>query len=182
MKRFTRTESSTTSTFLIDALGSTVALTDSFAAVQTSYSYDPYGVTSTSGSASDNPFQFTGRQNDGTGVYYYRARYYNPTWGRFVSQDPIGFGGGINLYAYARSTPTLNIDPNGLAALGPYSPIPIPGGAGQCSFISPSCEHAFQRCVQVAPAASVKCYESWKLCDQGFATIFPGGGGALGGR
>jgi RHS repeat-associated protein len=127
-ERFTRTESSTTSTFLIDALGSTVALTDSSAAVQTSYSYDPYGVTSTSGSAGDNPFQFTGRQNDGTGLYYYRARYYNPAWGRFVSQDPIGFGGGINLYIYARSAPTMNLDVFGLQSSSLPIRIDPPGG------------------------------------------------------
>src|SRR5262249_44740697 len=43
-----------------------------------------------SGSPSDsNPYQFTGRENDGTGLYYYRARYYDPTWGRFISEDPL---------------------------------------------------------------------------------------------
>jgi RHS repeat-associated protein len=112
-ERFTRTESSTTSTFLIDALGSTVALTDSSAAVQTSYSYDPYGVTSTSGSVSDNSYQFTGRQNEGTGVYYYRARYYNPVWGRFISEDPAGFRRGANLYRYAGGNPISRNDPSG---------------------------------------------------------------------
>src|SRR5258708_5754929 len=96
-ERFTRTESSATSTFLFDALGSTVALTNSSAAVQTSYGYDPYGVTSTSGSASDSPFQFTGRQNDGTGLYYYPARYYQPACGRFISEDPSKFARGANL-------------------------------------------------------------------------------------
>lgn len=40
------------------------------------------------------PTKFTGRENDGTGLYFYRARYYNPTYQRFIAQDPIGFAGG----------------------------------------------------------------------------------------
>jgi RHS repeat-associated protein len=64
---------------------------------------------------SANPYQFTGRENDGTGLYFYRARYYSPTFQRFVSQDPIGLaGGGPNLYAYAVNAPTIFIDPFGL--------------------------------------------------------------------
>ncbi len=80
-------------TFLTDALGSTMALA-SAGAVQTSYGYDPYGVAQITGTASDNPFQYTGRENDGTGLLHYRNRYYNPGWGRFVSEDPIGLRGG----------------------------------------------------------------------------------------
>jgi RHS repeat-associated protein len=113
-ERFTRTESSTTSTFLSDLLGSTVALTNSSATVQTSYRYDPYGVTLSSGIASDNPYQFTGRENDCTGLYYYRARYYRSAWGRFISEDPIGLAGGPNLYTYVSLAPTMNVDPTGL--------------------------------------------------------------------
>ena len=58
-------------------------------------------------------FQYTGRENDGNGLYYYRARYYNPSIGRFISEDPIGFRGGINFYAYVRNNPTLFKDPTG---------------------------------------------------------------------
>ena len=74
------------STLLADALGSTVGLA-SGGAVQTRYGYDPYGVSQVTGTASTNPFQFTGRENDtGTGLLNYRNRYYNPAWGRFVSE------------------------------------------------------------------------------------------------
>jgi RHS repeat-associated protein len=66
--------------------------------IQTYYGYDPYGATQTTGSASANSFLFTGRENDQTGLYSYRARYYNPTWGQFVSEDPIALRGGINVY------------------------------------------------------------------------------------
>ena len=101
------------STYLVDALGSTVALATSGAA-KTNYGYDPYGVSTATGTASTNTFQFTGRENDGTGLLAYRNRYYNPAWGRFVSEDPIGLRGGINVYAYVQGDPTDYIDPSGL--------------------------------------------------------------------
>ena len=49
-----------------------------------------------------------------TGLYYYRARYYDPMEGRFISKDPIGFKGGINVYAYVQNNPIDLTDPNGL--------------------------------------------------------------------
>jgi RHS repeat-associated protein len=112
-ERFTRTKSGVTSTYLTDLLGSTVALADATGAVATTYSYDPYGVTTTGGTANDNQYQFTGRENDGFGLYYYRARYYNPVWGRFVSEDPSGLIAGINLYGYAGQAPVMYSDPSG---------------------------------------------------------------------
>ena len=88
---FTRTDvvAGTTSHLLPDALGSTVALADSAGAVQTEYTYEPFGKTTVTGTPSSNPFQYTGRENDGTGLYYYRARYYHPEFQRFISEDPI---------------------------------------------------------------------------------------------
>jgi YD repeat-containing protein len=83
---FQRSDSSGASSLLTDALGSTLALADSSGAVQTSYTYEPFGNTTASGASSANPFQFTGRENDGTGLYFYRARYYSPTLQRFVGQ------------------------------------------------------------------------------------------------
>lgn len=59
--------------------------------------------------------EYTGRENDGNGLYYYRARYYSPLLGRFISQDPLGFAGsGPNLYAYVFDSPTNLVDPLGL--------------------------------------------------------------------
>ena len=81
-----------------------------------SYTYDPFGRTQSANPAFSNPFQFTGRENDGNDLYYYRARYLSPKLQRFVSEDPIGlFGGDANLCAYVWSIPTILVDPHGLA-------------------------------------------------------------------
>jgi hypothetical protein len=70
--------------FVPNHQGSAVALTDGSGNVTQSYGYKPFGELTNSPTDS-NPFQFTGRENDGTGLMYYRARYYVPQWGRFVS-------------------------------------------------------------------------------------------------
>ena len=112
---FQRTDSAGARDYLSDILGSSLALTDSTGTIQTQYSYDPFGDTGTSGQASANPYQFTGRENDGTGLYYYRARYYNPTLQRFIAQDPIGFSGGdANFFSYVLNNPSSRNDPLGL--------------------------------------------------------------------
>jgi RHS repeat-associated protein len=111
---FTRSDATGTTSFIVDALGSTVALTDSAGAVQAQYTYEPFGNSSVSGAASNNPSQYTGRENDATGLYYYRARYYSPVLQRFVSEDPIEFAGGdLNLYSYVGNKPTGFVDPVG---------------------------------------------------------------------
>jgi len=62
-----------------------------------------------------NPFSYTTREFDQeTSIYYYRARYYDPSVGRFISEDPIGFGGGTHFYRYASNNPVLFDDPLGL--------------------------------------------------------------------
>jgi RHS repeat-associated protein len=104
-----------------DALGSTMALTDGASAVTTEYSYEPFGRTTPTGPASQNAFQFTGRENDGAGLYFYRARYYNSQLGRFLAEDPIGLLGGPNRYVYVRNNPATFIDPYGLQARDPKS-------------------------------------------------------------
>lgn len=98
-----------------DALGSVIGLSDENGQMVTTYAYDPFGKVSITGEISDNPFQFTGRENDKTGLYYYRARYYSPELQRFISEDPIGLRGGDgDLYAYVRNNPVNYVDPKGL--------------------------------------------------------------------
>ena len=114
---FSRSDSAGALTPMKDALGSTVALADASGNLVTSYSYDPFGNTTASGTASNNGFQYTGRENEGNGVYFMRARYYSPGLHRFISQDPLGFAGsGPNLYAYAGNSPTNFTDPFGLSS------------------------------------------------------------------
>ncbi len=105
----------TTSYYHTDGLGSVTSLSDSKGNLVSTYEYDSFGnLTSSTGSIS-NPFLYTGREFDAeTGLYFYRARYYNPSIGRFISEDPIGFAGGINMYAYVGNNPGNYTDPEGL--------------------------------------------------------------------
>jgi RHS repeat-associated protein len=76
--------------------------------------WNPFGNTNASGAASTSTFDYTGRENDGGGFYYYRGRYYHAQIGRFVSEDPIGLvGWDVNLYAYVWNSPTNFVDPSG---------------------------------------------------------------------
>ncbi|HEY0760945.1 MAG TPA: RHS repeat-associated core domain-containing protein [Pyrinomonadaceae bacterium] len=109
-----RTDSTTSWSLLTDALGSTLALVNSSGSVQTEYTYEPFGKTTTSGSSNANPSQFTGRENDVAGLYFYRNRYYSPYLHRFISEDPAGLRGGINSYAYVGNNPLSFSDPYGL--------------------------------------------------------------------
>jgi len=98
--------------FLADHLGSTAALTDQAGNVVEQESYDSFG--NSPGSAKTR-YGYTGRERDpGTGLLYYRARFYDPQLGRFVSEDPIGLGGGIDQFAYVGNNPQNAKDPFGL--------------------------------------------------------------------
>jgi RHS repeat-associated protein len=111
---FIRTATDGSQILLSDALGSTLGLLDTNGVLQTQYTYEPFGATTATGTISTNSFQYTGRENDGTGLYYYRARYYNPTLRRFISHDPLEFEtGDPNLYAYVGNDPVSFIDPTG---------------------------------------------------------------------
>jgi len=108
--------SSATSYYNADGLGSITSLTNSSGAAAETYTYDSFGKVTASSGSLVNPFQYTGRESDPeTGLYYYRARYYDPAVGKFLSEDPTGFDGGSNFYRYAANSPTNFIDPLGLA-------------------------------------------------------------------
>jgi RHS repeat-associated protein len=109
-----RQSNSTTgvSYFLTDHLGSTNALTDVNGNVVDESAYDSFG---NSGGSTRTRYGYTGRERDpDTGMLYYRARFYDPTLGRFIGEDPIGFQGGINFYAYVKNAPLKFRDPSGL--------------------------------------------------------------------
>ena len=111
---FARATAWGTDSYLTDRLGSTIALADESGEITTSYTYEPFGQPTAAGEASDNPYQFTGRENDGTGLQYNRARYYDFGASRFISEDPAGLGAnGPNLYSYINGDPLAFGDPSG---------------------------------------------------------------------
>ncbi len=108
-------KSGTTSYYEADGLGSVTSLSNSSGALASIHIYDSFGRLVASSGTITNPYRFTGRELDfETGLYYYRARYYDPVVGRFISEDPIRFNGGINYYRYAANNPIMLIDPSGL--------------------------------------------------------------------
>lgn len=125
-----------------NALWSVVAVTDATANVVERYAYTDYGCVSVTDGAGNpvaendyagfkkahsaigNPYMFTGRrQDEESGVYYYRARYYDCEGGRFLQRDPLGYVDGVNLYEYVASSPERSLDPYGVKE---ETPIKIP--------------------------------------------------------
>jgi len=102
-------------TFHHDALQSVLGLSGHEGSVLQTIQYGPFGdKISTAGAANDNQLHFTGREEDAdNGLYYFRARYYDPAIGRFITEDPKGFGAGVNFYTYARNNPINANDPMG---------------------------------------------------------------------
>jgi RHS repeat-associated protein len=123
----------------VDGLGSVATITDATHAVAQSYYYDSYGMV-TPANDFRNSYAYTGREWDKeAGLYYYRARYYDPIDGRFISKDPLTFGSGdVNLYGYVQNNPIDFTDPHGtdkfstglnvsglIASIGTLLPPPI---------------------------------------------------------
>lgn len=130
-ERYSRTNAGGTVAFLTDALGSTLHLRSAGGANTATYTYEPYGAAASSGTDS-TAFGYTGREDDGNGLMYYRNRYYHPRFSRFISEDPIGLAGGDNAYRYVDGDPTGGADPLGLAPFvnSTNSPVLVGGGPG----------------------------------------------------
>lgn len=113
-----------------DHLGSATVLVDPDGNVVERRSYHPYGQTRTQQGAPTTAYSFTGKElDDAIGLYYYGARYYDPTVARFISVDPLyaeqpekdlADPQALNLYAYVRNNPVRNIDPDGEDAVVVY--------------------------------------------------------------
>jgi RHS repeat-associated protein len=107
--------SSATSYYHADGLGSVTSLSNAAGSLAQTYTYDSYGKQTASSGSLTNAFQFTSRESDAeTGLYFVRARYYDPATGRFVSEDPSVFEGGMNFYPYVDNNPINWFDPYGL--------------------------------------------------------------------
>jgi RHS repeat-associated protein len=113
----------TRETLIPDIQGSLIGALDAASGALTKTGYQPYGENPGLTTATPPGFYFTGRRLDPetagstaqpSGLYYYHARHYSPTFGRFLQPDPAGYNVGTNLYAYVENDPLNNIDPNGL--------------------------------------------------------------------
>lgn len=102
--------------YLNDDSGAPEALVGPEGQLGCDLSHTPWGeATGPEGAATSTPIRFRGQYADEeTGLFYNRHRYYDPRVGRYISADPIGVQGGINVFAYARNCPTSGIDPDGL--------------------------------------------------------------------
>jgi RHS repeat-associated protein len=144
-----------------DALGSVTSLTSSSGTIAGTYTYDSFGKLSAATGSVINPFQYTGREFDiETGTYFHRARYYDPNVGRFLSEDPTGFGGGTAFYRYVNNRPTVAFDPSGLVAV-----IPLPdSNIHRLPDIDPFCGITAGGCNKVDYRPDFTC-EKLNNCD-----------------
>lgn len=105
-----------------DALGSVASISGTAATLLNSDTYDSFGNLETSTDSFGNPFHYTGRDSDSeTGLRYYRARYYSPETGRFISEDPRRFFQGPSFYSYVTNNPLNFTDSSGLQATRPQN-------------------------------------------------------------
>jgi RHS repeat-associated protein len=121
-----QTASGAVSYFACDHLGTTSAIIDASGSLNSTLNYDSFG--NVIGGSASTRYTYTGRELDpDIGFTYYRARWYDPQQGRFISEDPIGFWGGIHLYAYVGNRVPNLIDPLGTERLSytQHAPQPI---------------------------------------------------------
>lgn len=113
--------SATTSYYNADGLGTITSLANTAGSLAQTYTFDSFGKQTASSGSLTNPFQYTARELDAeSSLYYYRARYYDQGIGRFLSQDPLGFGADTDFYAYVHNGPTMFSDPRGLQQSNPW--------------------------------------------------------------
>lgn len=143
-----------------DGLGSIGGVNNTTGTLQNTYAYDAWGVLRSQTGTLANPFGYTSREFGENGLLYYRARYYKPDHGRFISEDPVRFLAGQNFYLYVRNRPIALADPTGLkppivcppgVKCNPYNPFIVP----------PESLPPASPCYQQAGGVFVKCGAVW---------------------
>ena len=121
---FAQTGSEKTYFFINDHLGTPQKVIDETGAVVWSADYKPFGQAGITVNTLENNFRFPGQYYDEeTALHYNWHRYYDPGTGRYLTPDPIGLAGGINLFSYASNSPIIHVDPRGLRKMIPWVPI-----------------------------------------------------------
>nr|WP_309694960.1 RHS repeat-associated core domain-containing protein [Armatimonas sp.] len=167
---------------ITDHLGSVVTLLNNAGAPAQQNSFDPFGQTISSTNSNGfggQNYGFTGLEHDESGLVYARNRYYSPGLGRFISEDPIGFGGGSNFYAYCGNDPINFTDPLGLSRVN------IPG-FGEFEFDTETVGNGLATGTHgLASGMTLGLYDGGSYrCELGFNEAFVGGAvatGAMGG-
>lgn len=149
---------------------SVTSISNSTGAVAQTYAYDSFGKPTASTGTLSNPFQYTGREFDAeTGIYYYRARYFDPSAGRFLSEDALRFQAEANFYRYVWNSPVGWIDPSGndscfVRTLNSFTQVPCtpPPGGMSCIDVPGG-----QSCVKKAPLGPppAPLYGPGCICD-----------------
>ncbi len=120
-----------------DGLSSITSITDSAGSAAAAYTYNSFGkLTSPEGSFT-NSLRYTSRDFDSeVGLYYYRARFYDSDGGRFLNEDPIGFDGGTNFYAYVGNNPIVLNDPTGLQSCEAPCDVSVPSDPNRLAAVA----------------------------------------------
>jgi len=141
-------ESGTTYYYITDRLGNVRYVLDGSGAIVQSYLYSPFRQAHSSSGSLNQPYQYVGGEfyysDEGAGLKLLGQRWYDGEVGRFISRDPIGEEGGLNLYGYVRNNAIAKKDPFGL-----YS-------YADCVA---ECEENYDRCVRDATQAESKCIQ-----------------------
>lgn len=162
--------SGTVSYYLTDGQGSTRALTDENGIITDTYTYDAFGNVTAQTGDTYNPYLYNQEQYDAnTGLYYLRARYMNPSTGRFISMD--AYSGSIydpmslHKYLYASASPTVYCDPTG------YSDTTLAGQMTVCGILEVLCGMVVQNMPQfgttvatiLVAASANEAFDAWTL-------------------